>query len=67
MASVGGFEVRDRKDANAGVFKVEAVEYDAQRSARPHHCKALPNRIKVTSSITGFDYPLPSSQEPNRL
>ncbi|KEY64935.1 hypothetical protein S7711_08934 [Stachybotrys chartarum IBT 7711] len=28
MARVGGLEVRDRKEANAGKFVVEAVEYD---------------------------------------
>ena len=31
MSRVGGLEVRDRKDANAGKFEVEAVEFDAFR------------------------------------
>jgi oligosaccharyltransferase complex subunit alpha (ribophorin I) len=31
MARVGGFEIKDRKDAGVGPFKVEAVEYDPQR------------------------------------
>lgn len=29
LARVGGFEVKDRKDADAGPFAVEPVEYDA--------------------------------------
>jgi oligosaccharyltransferase complex subunit alpha (ribophorin I) len=31
LPRVGGFEVKDRKDANAGPFVVETVEYDANR------------------------------------
>lgn len=31
MARVGGFEVKDRKDADAGPFRTEAVEYDPHR------------------------------------
>lgn len=31
MSRVGGLEVKDRKDANAGPFKVSAVEYDPHR------------------------------------
>ena len=30
---VGGIEVRDKKSSERGAFKVEAVEYDATRSA----------------------------------
>lgn len=31
MARAGGFEVKDRKDANNGPFIAEVVEYDALR------------------------------------
>jgi oligosaccharyltransferase complex subunit alpha (ribophorin I) len=31
MERVGGFEVKDRKDTNAGPFTIEAVEFDPQR------------------------------------
>lgn len=31
IARVGGFEVKDRKDANAGPFISQAVEYDPNR------------------------------------
>jgi oligosaccharyltransferase complex subunit alpha (ribophorin I) len=31
MSRVGGFEVKDRKDATGGVFKVEVVEFDPER------------------------------------
>lgn len=31
IARVGGFEVKDRKDANAGPFISEPAEYDANR------------------------------------
>lgn len=31
MSRVGGFEVKDKKNANAGPFSVEAVEYDPVR------------------------------------
>lgn len=31
IARVGGFEVKDRKDDNAGPFAVEVVEYDPSR------------------------------------
>ena len=31
MSRVGGFEVKDRKDAALGAFKVEAVEFDPER------------------------------------
>lgn len=31
MSRVGGFEVKDRKDATLGAFAVEAVEFDPER------------------------------------
>lgn len=31
MSRLGGLEVKDRKDANAGPFGVEAVEFDPER------------------------------------
>ena len=31
IARVGGFEVKDRKDANSGTFAAEIVEYDSNR------------------------------------
>lgn len=31
MERIGGIEVKDRKDANVGPFKVQAVEYDPER------------------------------------
>ena len=31
MSRIGAFEVKDRKDANAGPFEVHAVEFDPQR------------------------------------
>lgn len=31
METIGGLEVKDRKDADAGKFAVEAVEFDAER------------------------------------
>lgn len=31
MSRVGGFEVKDRKDATHGPFEVEAVEFDPER------------------------------------
>lgn len=33
LSRVGGFQVKDRKDANAGPFVVETVEYDPLRYA----------------------------------
>jgi hypothetical protein len=39
MAKVGGFEVRDKKDASKGAFKVEVVGYDSERYRRlPLYC-----------------------------
>jgi oligosaccharyltransferase complex subunit alpha (ribophorin I) len=31
LANIGGFEVRDKKDASKGIFDVEVVGYDADR------------------------------------
>lgn len=31
METIGGLEVKDRKDVEGGLFKVEAVEYDPER------------------------------------
>lgn len=31
METIGGLEVRDRKDPDGGLFKVEAVEFDPER------------------------------------
>lgn len=31
MATIGGLEVRDRKDTEAGLFEVDAVEFDTDR------------------------------------
>jgi oligosaccharyltransferase complex subunit alpha (ribophorin I) len=31
MATIGGLEVRDRKDSEAGLFEVDAVEFDMER------------------------------------
>lgn len=31
ISRVGGVEVKDRKDANAGPFEAEVVEYDSER------------------------------------
>lgn len=33
MARLGGFEVKDRKDADAGPFRTETVDYDPHRYA----------------------------------
>ena len=41
MARVGGFEVKDRKDANAGPFVAEQVEYDPHRYHWPSSIKRL--------------------------
>ena len=31
MATIGGLEVKDRKDPDGGLFEVEAVEFDTER------------------------------------
>lgn len=31
MATIGGLEVKDRKDSEAGLFQVDAVEFDSER------------------------------------
>jgi oligosaccharyltransferase complex subunit alpha (ribophorin I) len=39
LARVGGFEVRDKKDASLGLFQVEVVEYDTERYDLPSRYK----------------------------
>lgn len=36
MSRVGGFEVKDKKNADAGPFQVEAVEFDPERYVQFH-------------------------------
>jgi oligosaccharyltransferase complex subunit alpha (ribophorin I) len=40
MATIGGLEVKDRKDPDGGLFEVEAVEFDTERYRRNTVCRA---------------------------
>lgn len=71
LSRVGGFEVKDRKDASAGPFAAEVVEYDALRYlfvADPdmYHRDADPI-VPVMSSTTASNCPLLSSPVLSRL
>ncbi|KAF4123990.1 oligosaccharyltransferase complex subunit alpha (ribophorin I) [Geosmithia morbida] len=68
FSRVGGFEVRDRKDADAGPFVVEAVEYDPLADVQYYRIR-LPTPLKAGGQQTlgiSFYYlkayhPLPAS------
>ncbi|TWU74475.1 dolichyl-diphosphooligosaccharide--protein glycosyltransferase subunit 1 [Metarhizium rileyi] len=68
IARVGGFEVKDRKDANAGPFDSEAVEYDPNSDAQYYRIH-LPTPLKAggqqTLAISFYNLkayrPLPAS------
>ncbi|KAH8676500.1 oligosaccharyltransferase alpha subunit [Tricladium varicosporioides] len=68
METIGGLEVKDRKDADAGKFVVEAVEFDAESDTQFYRIrlpKPLAPKAQQTLGIT-FSYlsalnPLPAS------
>ncbi|KJZ72585.1 hypothetical protein HIM_07944 [Hirsutella minnesotensis 3608] len=68
MARVGGFEVKDRKDTNAGPFKAEVVEYDPNSDVQYYRIR-LPAKLKPGGQQTlGMSFyllkaysPLPAS------
>ncbi|PHH86491.1 hypothetical protein CDD83_10181 [Cordyceps sp. RAO-2017] len=68
MARVGGFEVKDRKDANAGPFEADVVEFDPNSDVQYYRIR-LPAQLKPGSQQTlgiSFYYlkaysPLPAS------
>ncbi|KJK79052.1 hypothetical protein H634G_05867 [Metarhizium anisopliae BRIP 53293] len=68
IARVGGFEVKDRKNANAGPFVSEAVEYDPNSDAQYYRIH-LPTPLKAGGQQTlGISFynlkayrPLPAS------
>lgn len=43
METIGGFEVKDRKDPDSGLFEVEAVEFDTERYAERTRPMQLPS------------------------
>ncbi|KAF5026230.1 hypothetical protein F66182_1697 [Fusarium sp. NRRL 66182] len=51
LPRVGGFEVKDRKDANAGPFVAETVEYDALSDVQYYRIK-LPTPLKPGAQQT---------------
>jgi oligosaccharyltransferase complex subunit alpha (ribophorin I) len=51
MARVGGFEVKDRKDASAGPFVAEQVEYDPHRYVWPSGSKRLTRHGLTSASL----------------
>ncbi|PNY20636.1 Dolichyl-diphosphooligosaccharide-protein glycosyltransferase subunit 1 [Tolypocladium capitatum] len=51
MARVGGFEVKDRKDASAGPFVAEQVEYDPHSDVQYYRIR-LPAPLKAGSQQT---------------
>ncbi|TPX16440.1 uncharacterized protein E0L32_003734 [Thyridium curvatum] len=68
MSRLGGLEVKDRKDANAGPFGVEAVEFDPESDIQYYRIR-LPAPLKAGGQQTlGISYyylraysPLPAS------
>ncbi|KAH4242408.1 dolichyl-diphosphooligosaccharide--protein glycosyltransferase subunit 1 [Parastagonospora nodorum] len=64
LANIGGFEVRDKKDASKGIFDVEVVGYDADSSTefyKIHLPEPLAPQTQQTISIT---YAVLSSLQP---
>ncbi|OBS26559.1 hypothetical protein FPOA_00502 [Fusarium poae] len=56
LPRVGGFEVKDRKDANAGPFVIETVEYDANSDVQYYRIQ-LPTPLKPGAQQTlGITY-----------
>ncbi|KAH8737260.1 Ribophorin I [Ilyonectria robusta] len=74
LARVGGFEVKDRKDADAGPFAVESVEYDALNNVQYYRIR-FPTPLKPGAQQTlgiSFYYlkaytPLPASVPQDEL
>ncbi|KAG9238699.1 Ribophorin I [Amylocarpus encephaloides] len=68
METIGGLEVKDRKDAESGVFEVEAVEFDTTSDTQFYRIK-LPSPLAPKAQQTlgiSFSYlsaltPLPAS------
>ena len=52
METIGGLEVKDRKDPDGGLFEVEAVEFDIERYYKSPSSISLVNRLLVTLNST---------------
>ncbi|KUI66298.1 Dolichyl-diphosphooligosaccharide--protein glycosyltransferase subunit 1 [Cytospora mali] len=68
MSRVGAIEVKDKKNADAGPFKVEAVEFDPESTVQYYRIK-FPEPLKageqqtlsITYYYTSAYYPLPAA------
>ncbi|KAF2268495.1 Ribophorin I [Lojkania enalia] len=68
ISRVGGLEVRDKKDAEKGAFKVEVVGYDAESSATEYYLIHLPDplspkeqqTLSITYSVLSTLNPVPA-------
>lgn len=68
VSKVGGFEVRDKKDASKPPFPAELVEYDPYRWAPFLHLAPLPNLLNpyFTSSTQFYRITFPASVQPSQ-
>ncbi|KAF2760133.1 Ribophorin I [Pseudovirgaria hyperparasitica] len=64
IARIGGFEVRDKKDASKDAFRVEVVEYDTESSTEFYRIH-LPSPLKPKETLTlSISYTVLSALEP---